>query len=137
MYRKYFSKAVEIELTKRNVLKVIVYDPVGYLQPIIIRLKLLFQEICLLNIGWDDLIGGLQAKWLSIVDELRKFSDIELKRRYYVEAIYDPVDRVYLHGFSDASEMAYGACVYMKSVTRAKNISITLVTAKSSLQYHG
>ena len=38
------------------------YDPVGYLQPLVIKLKLLRQEICLLNIGWDDSIFGLVSK---------------------------------------------------------------------------
>ena len=107
-----FKNAAWIEVTKRNVLKVIasVYDPVSCLQPII-RLKLLFQETCLLNLGWGEFIGDLQAKWLRIVDEVRKYSDIELKRKYYVETLSDPVDKVYLHGSSDASEMAYGTCI--------------------------
>ena len=51
---------------------------------------------------------------------LRKYSDIELKRKYYVEPLSDPVVNVYLHEFSDASEMAYGECIYIKSVTPAK-----------------
>ena len=59
--REIFGKVTEISPTKRNILKVIasVYDPIGILQPIIIKLKLLFQEICLLNIDWDDDISPL------------------------------------------------------------------------------
>ena len=37
-----------LDITKRNVLKILAmfYDPIGLLQPILINLKILFQEIC-------------------------------------------------------------------------------------------
>ena len=35
----------------------IVYDPVGYPQPTVIKLKILFQKICKSKIEWDDDIG--------------------------------------------------------------------------------
>ena len=56
-----FKNAEKISPTKRNILKIIasIYDPIGLLQPIVIKLKLLFQEICLLNIAWDDNISPL------------------------------------------------------------------------------
>ena len=43
-----FKEAINIIPTKRNILSVIasVYDPMGYLQPIVIELKILFQKIC-------------------------------------------------------------------------------------------
>ena len=42
--------------TKRNILRVIagVYDPIGFIQPLVVKFKILFQEICLANVGWDD-----------------------------------------------------------------------------------
>ena len=42
-----FKEAVNIVPTKRNILSVIarVYDPTGYLQPLAIMLKIIFQEI--------------------------------------------------------------------------------------------
>ena len=62
-----FETAHKVQPTKRNILKVIasIYDPVGFLAPIVLNLKLLFQEICLKNIGWDDPIGDLETKLLS------------------------------------------------------------------------
>ena len=31
-----------------------VYDPIGFIQPLVVKFKILFQEICLANVGWDD-----------------------------------------------------------------------------------
>ena len=39
-----------------------VYDPVAYLQPIVIKLKILFQKICKSKLEWDDDIGILVMK---------------------------------------------------------------------------
>ena len=42
--------------TKRNILRVIagIYDPIGFIQPLVVKFKILFQEICLSNVSWDD-----------------------------------------------------------------------------------
>ena len=129
-----FEQAVEIIPTKRNILKIIasVYDPVGFLQPIVIKLKILFQEICSLKIDWDDCIDDrLTNKWLQIVEVLKVYESIEIERCYYIAEVNDPVESVYLHGFSAASESAYAACVYVKHITKAGNVNIKLVISKS------
>ena len=47
-----------LDITKRNVLKILAmfYDPIGLLQPILINLKRLFQEICKQKLSWDELL---------------------------------------------------------------------------------
>ena len=47
--------------------------------------------------------------------------------------IRDPAEQYYLHGFSDASNSAYAAVVYIKAVTKYGNISVTFVTSKSRI----
>ena len=44
--------------TKRSILGIIAkfYDPVSLIQPVIIKLKLLFQEVCLTNVDCDSKI---------------------------------------------------------------------------------
>ena len=54
-----------------------------------------------------------------------------LNRCYFLNEISDPVDTTSLHGFSDASELAYGAYIYIKSIQRSGNVSVNLVTSKS------
>ena len=64
------------ELTKRNVLKktAIVYDPLGFLSPYIIRSKLLAQKAWLEEEAWDDLLPKHQQqewkKWFQELDDL-------------------------------------------------------------------
>ena len=31
-----------------------IYNPIGFIQPIIVSSKILFQEICSVNISWDE-----------------------------------------------------------------------------------
>ena len=129
-----FVNAENINPTKRNVLKVIAscYDPIGYLSPITIQLKLLFQEICSVQITWDDLLpADLVKKWNIIVGYLKIYSDQRLCRRYFVENLNDPIEHVYLHGFSDSSKVAYGAVVYLKARFRSGIISTSLVSSKA------
>ena len=56
--KSYVDKAFTMTLTKRSVLKITagIYDPLGFIQPIVIRLKILFQEICVAKYSWDDVL---------------------------------------------------------------------------------
>ena len=130
-----FKEALNILQNKRSILSIIasVYDPIGYVQPLVIMLKILFQEICKLDIKWDDNIGVLVNKCNEIVKSLASSEIIYFKRCYYSHDIRDPVEKYYLHGFSDASNSAYAAVVYIKPVTKYGNISVTLMTSKSRI----
>ena len=128
-----FKEAVKIIPAKRNISSIIpsVSDQLGYLQPLVIMLKILFQEICKLNIKWDDNIGELVNKWNEIAKSLASSEIIYFKRCFYLHDICDPVEKYYLHGFSDASNSAYAAVVYIKGVTKYGNITVTVVASKS------
>ena len=110
-----------------------VYDPVGYLQPIVIKLKILFQKICRSKLEWDDDIGILVNKWKEIVTSLTSSETVSFNRCFYPYDINDPIDKCYLHGFSDASISAFAAVVYFKSVSRCGNVAIKFVTLKSRI----
>ena len=131
-----FEDVIEIVPSKRKILSIIssIYDPVGFLQLLIVKLKLLFQSICRSGISWDDPIGELSyKKCLNIVENFKSYRNVYLERCYFVYDINDPIEFVYLHGFSDTSTLAYGACVYIKSVSKAGNIKTSFVTSKSRL----
>ena len=62
-------------------------------------LKNIFQEICKLNVKWDDNIGELVNK----CDEIKSIASSEIiyfKRCYYLHDIRDPEEKYCLHGFA-------------------------------------
>ena len=129
----------DVTPTKRNILRVIagIWDIVGFLQPIIVRLKLLFMMICLTTaLGWDDVIpdGEILSEWKDILTSVNEVEDLRLPRCYHDNNNNnDPILRRELHGFSDASTMVYGACVYMKTTRESGKADVRLVAAKSRI----
>ena len=108
-----------------------VYDPVAYLQPIVIKLKILFQKICKSKLEWDDDIGILVMK--EIVTSLTSSETVSFNHCFYPYGINEPIDKCYLHGFSDASISAFAAVAYFKSVSKCGNVAIEFVTSKSRI----
>ena len=45
-----------LTVTKRNILKItnMLFDPLGFLCPIVLQAKLNFNKICILKTGWDS-----------------------------------------------------------------------------------
>ena len=74
-------------MMKSNILSTIptIYDPVGYLEPITIQLKILFQEICNLDVDWDDVVKEILPKWKSICEFLNSLQEVTIDRRYFYE----------------------------------------------------
>ena len=63
-----------VEPTKRHIVGVgsKFYDPLGFISPVTIQFKMLFQELCLSKIHWDEpLSGELLSKWNSLVSNFQ------------------------------------------------------------------
>ena len=129
-----FEDVIEIVPSNRNILSIIssIYDLVGFLQSLTMKLKLSFQDICRSGLAWDSRRGELfYKKWLNVVEIFKSCKNVYLGRCYFVYDKNHPIEFVYLHGSSDAPTLAHGACTYIKSVSKAGNIEISLVTSKS------
>ena len=101
------------ESTKRNIIGFAskFYDPMGFLAPVIIQLKVFFQELCKSKLSWDDpLPRELVCKWKRL---LSRFQGIVLSvPRCYFYSTDIPRECV-LYGFCDASTVAHAAVVYL------------------------
>ncbi len=74
--------------TKRNVVSTIgkFYDPLGFLSPVVIRFKVLFQQLCKDKSGWDDIISeGLIEEWMILISDLEVPSPVVLPRSYLLD----------------------------------------------------
>ena len=62
-------------LTKRVILRTAAqfYDPLGLLAPIIVVVKVMFQQLCNDKLQWDDDIGQpFQDKWRNLLTNLKQ-----------------------------------------------------------------
>lgn len=117
------------QTTKRTILSTIcqIFDPLGLLGPILIKSKLLIQEMWILNISWDETIPqDLHYKWNQFKKELILIKNIKIPR----QSLFSLSIRIEMHGFADSSEFAYGACIYIRCVLSDRLVS-NLLCAKS------
>ena len=105
----------------------------GYLQPITIQRKILFQEICKVKVEWDDVIDFIVPIWESICSRLKVVDKIMIERCCFIYHVHEPIEACCLNGFSDSSLSAYAACIYLKSLSRSGNVFARFVTAKSRI----
>ncbi|XP_075157681.1 uncharacterized protein LOC142230948 [Haematobia irritans] len=100
-------------ITKRKLLSLAskLFDPAGWISPIIVQAKLLLQQIWLDGTDWDeDAKPHTTQKWNRFVTELSSISLIEIPRWIH----FSPRCQTQLHGFCDASQKSYCAVVYIR-----------------------
>ena len=125
------ERADNLPVTKRSVLKVLagMYDPLGLVSPVLVSMKVLFQELCMRKVGWDEeFTGELKARWIGWVSDLKEAKEIQVPRCVY-GANLGKVS-CSLHGFADASGKAYCAMVYFVCEFYGA-ITATLLTSKT------
>ncbi|XP_046857876.1 uncharacterized protein LOC124451299 [Xenia sp. Carnegie-2017] len=120
------------KLTKRSLLSALakIFDPLGLISAVIILMKILFQQLCVDKVDWDDKIEGKHAKiYLEWIEDLVRVQRIKINRCVYSEVI-ERVESCELHGFGDASEKAYCAVVYFVRRT-SSTVHVKLLAAKT------
>lgn len=65
--------------------------------------------------------------WQKLLSQFDDLNKIKIKR--WIGS--SPSTSIELHGFSDSSERAYGACIYVCSINQRGNRDSMLLTAKS------
>ncbi|XP_059616178.1 uncharacterized protein LOC132261395 [Phlebotomus argentipes] len=104
-----------------------VFDPLGFISPVVINLKMMFQALWLASLEWDDQLPvEIAEAYNQVQAEFHVIQDVRVPRGLPSES-----NIMEIHGFSDASERAYGAVVYVKGVDSSGNTKISIVIAKS------
>jgi len=118
--------------TKRSALKIMasLFDPLGILSPFTITLKLLFQSLCAGKANWDEPIQTCQQmQWQRLMDDLVLLSDLKIPRCCFLVASHP--GSICLHGFSDVSECAYAAVLYLSSTYLDGHVEVNLLCSKT------
>lgn len=88
------------------------------------------QQLWRLHLDWDDpLPPNLQSRWFSIYQSLPTLNQLEIPR--WTNATSD--SSLELHGFADASTLAYAAAVYIKVTSPSGNVTVSLLAGKSKV----
>lgn len=116
--------------TKRQLLSEVgrIYDPNGFLAPLTIIAKMIIQTIWQDGGEWDTPIADhISKNWHEFIDGLEVLSKFKIPRWLGM----NKTTKSQLHGFCDASQNAYAAVVYIRTVQPSGEIITRLVQAKT------
>ena len=120
--------------TKRGLVSAVyrTYDILGWISPTTLQMKLMIQKLWQGGHGWDTAAPSaavnLYNEWK---EDLPVLKQITLPRYYSKQG--QEITEVTLHGFADASDLAYGAVVYYRTCYKNHPPTTVLVTSKTKL----
>ena len=107
------------------------FDVLGWLSPFMLNMKILFQDMWKEQVDWDTpLKEELVVRHKQWREELPLLKNITIPRCYFSKGKRKHVE---LHGFSDASTLAYSAVVYVRATYDDGSVSSMLVVAKTKV----
>lgn len=121
-------------ITRRGILSTInsIYDPIGFLAPVIIHGKLLLRELISETVDWDQPVSDkVKHEWETWRNTLKEIENLRIPRTcvtYLSKAVTKE-----LHVFSDASEKAIAAVVYLRTTYPDGKTEIGFVLGKAKL----
>ena len=99
------------------------------MSPVIIRIKMFFQELCLNKMEWDEpLTGQLLSKWNTLLSGFKGI--VTSIPRCYFWSVTESSNKCTLHGFCDTSLGAYAAVVYVR-IEMVSGTSVSFVASKT------
>ena len=125
---------VRFNSTKRGIISDVArtFDVFGWLSPVILPMKLLFQKLWELKLDWDEEVPeNVREKHEKWREELPMLATVSLPRCYFAK---EKALTVELHGFSDASEAAYSAVVYIRETYANSPPTSRLVLSKTKVR---
>ncbi len=120
-------------LTRRSILSTVssVYDPLGFVSPVLLVAKQILQELCKDGVDWDDPISEqIRVRWERWRRELFLLNDVTVRRSFKPDG-FQQLKSVELHHFSDASVSGYGQCSYVRLVDENDEVHCSLAMGKS------
>ncbi|XP_055308391.1 uncharacterized protein LOC129572450 [Sitodiplosis mosellana] len=126
------EQRMDDKLTKRTILSKIgrLYDPNGFIAPVITRAKLLMRKLWVSKLTWDEPVPvEIGHEWNSIWSTIVDLEQIRIPRWFGMECDV----QLQLHGFADSSKIAYGCGMYLRVQKLSGHISCHLIASKSKI----
>ncbi|GFU51160.1 uncharacterized protein TNCV_966511 [Trichonephila clavipes] len=128
-----FQPSLELTppLTKRRILSESskIFDLLGLLSPCTVFMKIFYQKLWLTKTDWDSPIPQqLTEDWLKFQKAFNAINYLTVPRW----AILTADNTVELHGFADASSLAYAAAIYCRQKHNSK-IKVQLLVSKTKV----
>ncbi|UYV82947.1 hypothetical protein LAZ67_22001474 [Cordylochernes scorpioides] len=119
--------------SKRSLLSLIarIYDPLGWMAPLVIIFKIMLQKLWAKGCNWDERLPEcIQRQWTGIEGDINQLNKISIPRYIPCRNSFLTLE---LHGFCDSSEKAYAAVIYVKSCKHDGSIDISLIASKTKV----
>ncbi|XP_070508892.1 uncharacterized protein [Chironomus tepperi] len=105
-----------------------IYDPIGWLGPIILKAKLFMKKLWMKKLDWKTVLpDDLCEEWKVFEKSLSLINQIKIDRQIMCDS---PIN-IQLHGFCDASISAYGMILYLRSTHIDGSVTCRIITSKS------
>ena len=120
--------------TRRQLMSVVasIFDPLGFLAPVTVVGKLLLQETHKDKATWDQQLNqDLLTRWDKWTDSLSHLVGIAIPR--CLKPSSDKPVSTQIHGFSDASMVAFAAVVYLRYEFENGHVHVAFVCARSKI----
>jgi hypothetical protein len=120
-------------LTRRGILSMVssVYDPLGFVAPLMLKAKGILQELCKLQLGWDEQIPDtFSGPWRLWLQDLQRLADFKIDRCVKPPE-FGVVKSAQLHHFADASEIGYGTVTYLRLENNEGKVHCSFIMGKS------
>lgn len=121
--------------TRRGILSVVssIYDPLGFVAPLIFVAKLILQDLCRRKLGWDNQIPDIALqRWRNWLAMLPRLEELAVDRCFKPENIGD-IASSQIHHFPDASQQGYGAVSHLRIVNQKGDVHCSFLIGKSRL----
>ena len=125
-----FTTESEEKVTRRRILSVYsrIFDPLGFIQPFILKPKLIIQELSHLKLLWDDEIpDSLKNDWRVWLSEITGISKFEFPRCIVKNINFISAE---LHIFTDSSRKAYSVNFYGHFTYNNSKIDVVFLFGK-------
>ncbi|XP_015121265.1 uncharacterized protein LOC107044033 [Diachasma alloeum] len=120
-------------ITKRVVSSEIaqILDPLGFIAPIVIRGKILLQELWKLKTNWDDQLPDEYINgWKLFRNDVTSLDRVTVPRWLRLST---ETAEIQIHGFADASTVAMSTVVYLRTKNFNNQTSTVQICAKTKV----